>query len=90
MLAATRPEWVAGSPSLRQISDDIARPLDGRPTIGWFACFIGSSIALAIGAGCVTYQIATGIGTWGLNKTVGWAFDITNFCLLYTSPSPRD
>ncbi|MCP5115546.1 MAG: polysulfide reductase NrfD, partial [bacterium] len=24
-------------------------------------------------------QIATGIGTWGLNKTVGWAFDITNF-----------
>ena len=21
----------------------------------------------------------TGIGTWGLNKTVGWAFDITNF-----------
>ncbi len=27
----------------------------------------------------VCYQIATGIGTWGLNKTVGWAFDITNF-----------
>jgi Ni/Fe-hydrogenase subunit HybB-like protein len=79
MLAATRPDWVAGSPTLRQISDDIARPLDGRPTIGWFACFTGSSIALAIGAGCVTYQIATGIGTWGLNKTVGWAFDITNF-----------
>ena len=74
-----RPDWVAGSPTLRQISDDIARPLDGRPTIGWFACFVCSSIALAIGAGCVTYQIATGIGTWGLNKTVGWAFDITNF-----------
>ena len=25
------------------------------------------------------YEIATGIGTWGLNRTVGWAFDITNF-----------
>ena len=74
-----RPDWVEGSPTLRQISDDIARPLDGRPTLGWFACFVCSSIALAIGAGCVTYQIATGIGTWGLNKTVGWAFDITNF-----------
>ncbi|MBS2025602.1 MAG: polysulfide reductase NrfD, partial [Deltaproteobacteria bacterium] len=23
--------------------------------------------------------IATGIGTWGLNRTIGWAFDITNF-----------
>ena len=27
----------------------------------------------------MSYQIATGIGTWGLNRTVGWAFDITNF-----------
>ena len=27
----------------------------------------------------IGYQIATGIGTWGLNRTVGWAFDITNF-----------
>ena len=25
------------------------------------------------------YTISTGIGTWGLNKTVGWAWDITNF-----------
>jgi molybdopterin-containing oxidoreductase family membrane subunit len=23
--------------------------------------------------------VSTGIGTWGLNKTVGWAWDITNF-----------
>jgi molybdopterin-containing oxidoreductase family membrane subunit len=22
--------------------------------------------------------VSTGIGTWGLNKTVGWAWDITN------------
>ena len=36
-------------------------------------------VALSIGVACVSYQIATGIGTWGLNKTVGWAFDITNF-----------
>jgi molybdopterin-containing oxidoreductase family membrane subunit len=27
----------------------------------------------------VSYQIGTGVGTWGLNRTVGWAFDITNF-----------
>jgi molybdopterin-containing oxidoreductase family membrane subunit len=35
--------------------------------------------ALLAGAAAVSYQIATGIGTWGLNKSVGWAFDITNF-----------
>jgi molybdopterin-containing oxidoreductase family membrane subunit len=27
----------------------------------------------------VTQTLTNGIGTWGLNKTVGWAFDITNF-----------
>jgi len=34
---------------------------------------------LLLGVLATTYQVATGIGTWGLNKTVGWAFDITNF-----------
>jgi len=74
-----RPEWVEGSPSLRAISDDIARPLDTRPGLGWYGCLAASGAALALGVACVSYQIATGIGTWGLNKTVGWAFDITNF-----------
>ena len=27
----------------------------------------------------VTYLFAKGIGIWGLNNAVGWAFDITNF-----------
>ena len=74
-----RPDWVEGQPALRQVTDDIARPLSERPGLAWLACFGASSLALAIGAGCVAYQIATGIGTWGLNKSVGWAFDITNF-----------
>src|SRR4029079_8325965 len=47
------------------------------PGPGWFACFAVSSLALLIGAVCVTYAIATGIGTWGLNKSLRWAFDIT-------------
>src|SRR5215467_15047773 len=74
-----RPDWVEGAPSLRAISDDIARPLDTRPGAGWYGCLAASGAALALGVACVSYQIATGIGTWGLNKTVGWAFDITNF-----------
>ena len=77
--ARSRPDWVEGWPALRQISDDIARPLTGRPSAAWFACTAVSLTALGIGVGCVSYQIATGIGVWGLNKTVGWAFDITNF-----------
>ena len=53
--------------------------MSGRPSGAWFACTALSLGALAVGIGCVSYQIATGIGVWGLNKSVGWAFDITNF-----------
>jgi len=34
---------------------------------------------LAIGAYTVFLLLWEGIGMWGLNKTVGWAWDITNF-----------
>jgi Ni/Fe-hydrogenase subunit HybB-like protein len=74
-----RPPLVAGNPSLHDITEEVARPLDARPTLGWFACFAVAVAALLAGAAAVTYEIATGIGTWGLNRTVGWAFDITNF-----------
>ena len=74
-----RPTLVAGNPSLHDITEEVARPLDARPTLGWFACFAVAVTALLAGAAAVTYEIATGIGTWGLNRTVGWAFDITNF-----------
>jgi Ni/Fe-hydrogenase subunit HybB-like protein len=74
-----RPRWVEGSPPLRQITDDISRPLEGRPGPAWLACFALALLGLALGAVMVAYEVATGIGTWGLNKSVGWAFDITNF-----------
>ena len=34
---------------------------------------------LSIGAISVGTLLWEGIGVWGLNKTVGWAWDITNF-----------
>jgi hypothetical protein len=71
--------WIEGDPALSEITDDVARPLETWPGTGWFACFAASLAALAVGAACVAYEIRTGIGVWGLNKTVGWAFDITNF-----------
>ena len=71
--------WLDGDPSLAEITDDVARPLNAWPGRGWFMCFAAAFTALTVGVGCVSYEVATGIGVWGLNKTVGWAFDITNF-----------
>ena len=79
IIGTLRPCWVEGSPSLRQITDDVCRPLNARPSRSWLACFAVALAALGLGAAAAAYEVATGIGTWGLNKTVGWAFDITNF-----------
>src|SRR6266699_1243540 len=76
---ALRLPWVEGSPTLRQITDDISRPLATRPSKSWLACFAVALAALGFGSVSAGYEVATGIGTWGLNRSVGWAFDITNF-----------
>jgi molybdopterin-containing oxidoreductase family membrane subunit len=74
-----RQPLVAGDKSLGQVTEDICTPLEGKATALWWLAFLAAFSLLGLGTAAVCYQIATGIGTWGLNKTVGWAFDITNF-----------
>jgi Ni/Fe-hydrogenase subunit HybB-like protein len=73
------PRWVDGNPSAGQITADIAAPMEGRPGKGWWICFSLALAALVNLGAMVGYLFATGIGAWGLNNSVGWAFDITNF-----------
>ncbi len=72
-------ELVAIPRSLADVTRDIARPLEGRPTALWYLGLLVSGTMLLAGLLAIGYQVMTGIGTWGLNPTVGWAFDITNF-----------
>jgi len=71
--------WIEGTPSLHRITTDISRPMEARPGRGWYICFGIAVAALLNLLGMVTYLFAKGIGIWGLNNAVGWAFDITNF-----------
>ncbi|HEY0591418.1 MAG TPA: NrfD/PsrC family molybdoenzyme membrane anchor subunit, partial [Thermoanaerobaculia bacterium] len=70
---------IAGNKTSAQVTEDVSRPMQGRPTLLWWGGLVASLSLLALGVAAVGYQVMTGIGTWGLNKTVGWAFDITNF-----------
>jgi molybdopterin-containing oxidoreductase family membrane subunit len=45
----------------------------------WYILFGCALIIGLYGVGCILYLLGTGVGVWGLNKTVGWAWDITNF-----------
>ncbi|MGD9856027.1 MAG: NrfD/PsrC family molybdoenzyme membrane anchor subunit, partial [Planctomycetaceae bacterium] len=73
------PPLITGDKSLADVTNDICAPMEARPTVWWYAAFTTAVIALVIGTAAVWYQLAVGIGVWGLNKTVGWGFDITNF-----------
>lgn len=77
--SSLRVPWIEGDKSLGRVTEDVCAPLERRAGALWWAAFVPSFAVLCLGAAAVTYQIATGIGTWGLNRTVGWAFDITNF-----------
>ncbi len=70
---------ILGDKSLADVTDDICSVSEGRPTSLWWIGLAISSTMLLVGTIAIIYQIATGIGTWGLNTTVGWGFDITNF-----------
>ena len=71
--------WIAADVSARRITDEVMHPLISRPGAAWLASFALAVLALAVGVASVAYEVSTGVGVWGLNKTVGWAFDITNF-----------
>ncbi len=61
------------------ITEDICIETERRPSKYWFMSFGLALAVLTLLASCITYTIMTGIGVWNLNKTIGWAYDITNF-----------
>ena len=74
-----RPPLIDGNKTLEQVTRDVCAPMERRPGALWWLALLCSGSLLALGAAAISYQVATGVGTWGLNRTVGWAFDITNF-----------
>ena len=73
------PPVVEGKPSLSSINEDIARPLETKPTKGWYIAISISLTMLLIGAVSLAVTFIEGVGVWGVNQPVGWGFDIVNF-----------
>jgi Ni/Fe-hydrogenase subunit HybB-like protein len=61
-----------------QVQNDLLRPLFEASAGYWMAVGVAASMVLA-GVGALLYGFYNGIGVWGLNSPVFWAFDITNF-----------
>jgi len=62
------------------VTDKIsALTLKRRTPLGWYIGFAISFILVQVLLFTITYLVTTGIGIWGTNIPVGWAFPIINF-----------
>ncbi len=75
---AIRPSLLGGDQTLLSVTEAISRPVENKPPKWWQIGMTGSlSLVLIFGAS-VGYLWWEGVGVWGLNNPVFWAFDIIN------------
>ncbi len=77
--APIREPLILGDKTYHDITEDIARPIETKAGKLWWFAFYIALVAFIYGVGCIAYTIGTGIGVWGLNRTINWGWDITNF-----------
>ena len=61
------------------LDDQVLAHTETMPPRAWFIALAFTSTLTLIGFGFIGYTVATGIGVWGNNSPVFWAFDIINF-----------
>lgn len=74
-----RTPLVTSGKKLHDITEDICKQVEAKPTPLWLIAFGVSLLLLGYGSFCLYKTWTVGLGVWGLNRTVGWAWDITNF-----------
>ncbi len=77
--APIREPIIVGDKTYHDISVDVAAPIEGKANTYWKVAFAIALLAMLWGFGAIAYTIGTGIGVWGLNNKINWAWDITNF-----------
>ncbi|WP_437751345.1 NrfD/PsrC family molybdoenzyme membrane anchor subunit [Sorangium sp. So ce1389] len=68
-----------GRPTDAALSDELLSVVWKPRSRLWWAAFALTGAGTALLAVTVTYTVVTGIGVWGNNIPVGWAFGIINF-----------
>jgi Ni/Fe-hydrogenase subunit HybB-like protein len=67
-----------GTLSWDRVDADILRTL-GKPGRWYLGMLVLCFALMCVGAACIAYLIATGLGVFGLNQPVSWGVDITDF-----------
>ncbi|MCD4681768.1 MAG: polysulfide reductase NrfD [Bacteroidales bacterium] len=70
---------IQGNKTHGQITREILAPQERKAPSWWFIALFISSLAMAMGLWAIYTTISEGIGTWGVNNSIGWGWGIINF-----------
>ncbi len=70
---------VLGSPSYAEVTAKVTGIIERKTPRAWYIAFGFTGSLTLLLLGMLTYLVTKGIGVWGNNSPVGWAWDITNF-----------
>ena len=74
-----RGPLIEGNKTLGQITKEIAAPMEVKPGLWWYFAMAISSVAALFGFYAIYITVSKGIGTWGVNNSVAWGWEIVNF-----------
>lgn len=74
-----RGPLILGDKTLQNISEDVIAPIYQKTPLWWWITLGLSLMMTAFGLWAMYVTITTGIGTWGVNNSVGWGWAIINF-----------
>jgi Ni/Fe-hydrogenase subunit HybB-like protein len=74
-----RPAMVLNNRSMSWITNLIAGIPEQKTPLWWYITIAITGSIAGFGVFCILYLLFTGVGVWGNNIPVGWAWDITNF-----------
>ena len=79
IVSGFRHTLITGDKTYHQITEDLCRPAEKVPGLAWIGAFIVAVSVMSFGLFAIGWTIYYGIGTWNLNRTINWGWDITNF-----------
>ncbi|HZZ42991.1 MAG TPA: NrfD/PsrC family molybdoenzyme membrane anchor subunit [Tepidisphaeraceae bacterium] len=74
-----RAPLVVGGKHIQDVTNAVSAISERPTTLGWKISFAVALMLLGLLGVCLAYLLTTGIGVWGNNQPVGWAFGIVNF-----------
>ena len=73
------PPLVEGNPTYAEITEDVSRIAENKPPRVWYIALAVTSTMTLVLVACIGWLVYKGVGVWGNNQPVGWAWPITDF-----------